>query len=499
MIGAAQRQISGTDRYVRKSRLRVASSAPVHTLAFLMEESLQLCRLPGEEQGRVYCFRRLHVRGLTENSSRNAWLDAFQAELQVQARSAVHARQAAAVSADAVYFHNDLEIGELLLLAAATRNRSGEWYWPQIAGTPPLPSPAQLAETAIARLLQSPASWMAVASAVFAVIAQTRSLALLRSISTEQIIAWLSLWSRPTTLRMSRTSPISVRLNSASAPVLAEAVRVFGIDSAEAHWLAALAVTLVSPSAAENGDAISIGQASILAMLGGFTRIARLTIANEGRVSIRPSVPTNVPIKPRNELSPPATLPSESGLAKPGDPDKVAEDRLPESLPVKDLVRPAPAFLFGDPTEGAGLYFLLNVLSRLGIAEQRFDTWFIGHLILRVATFAELSPADSILLWAHAAIATADIPEDKATHRLLRTWVIRVRRWCWRYGRLTLRDIIRRPGYVSLSRTDLDVTLPLDGVDIRIRRIGLDLDPGWLPWFGRVVRFHYRYRGEVNG
>jgi hypothetical protein len=25
-----------------------------------------------------------------------------------------------------------------------------------------------------------------------------------------------------------------------------------------------------------------------------------------------------------------------------------------------------------------------------------------------------------------------------------------------------------------------------------VRRLGLDIDPGWLPWFGRVVAFHYR-------
>jgi hypothetical protein len=62
-----------------------------------------------------------------------------------------------------------------------------------------------------------------------------------------------------------------------------------------------------------------------------------------------------------------------------------------------------------------------------------------------------------------------------------------------------MRDIVRRPGYVTLTRTDLDVTLAIDSADVRIRRIGLDLDPGWVPWFGRVVRFHYRYRGEIHG
>ena len=62
-----------------------------------------------------------------------------------------------------------------------------------------------------------------------------------------------------------------------------------------------------------------------------------------------------------------------------------------------------------------------------------------------------------------------------------------------------MREIVARPGVFSVNRTDLDVSLPLDEADIRIRRIGLDLDPGWLPWFGRVVRFHYPYRREFHG
>jgi hypothetical protein len=28
-------------------------------------------------------------------------------------------------------------------------------------------------------------------------------------------------------------------------------------------------------------------------------------------------------------------------------------------------------------------------------------------------------------------------------------------------------------------------------VSLAVRRAGLDLDPGWVPWFGRVVGFHY--------
>jgi hypothetical protein len=44
--------------------------------------------------------------------------------------------------------------------------------------------------------------------------------------------------------------------------------------------------------------------------------------------------------------------------------------------------------------------------------------------------------------------------------------------------------IEREPGWV-------DVHLALADVDVDVRRAGLDLDPGWVPWLGCVVRFRY--------
>jgi len=51
--------------------------------------------------------------------------------------------------------------------------------------------------------------------------------------------------------------------------------------------------------------------------------------------------------------------------------------------------------------------------------------------------------------------------------------------------------LVRRSGVVSASRTHVDVVLPLGSVAMPVRRQALDTDPGWVPWLGRVVRFHY--------
>jgi hypothetical protein len=45
-------------------------------------------------------------------------------------------------------------------------------------------------------------------------------------------------------------------------------------------------------------------------------------------------------------------------------------------------------------------------------------------------------------------------------------------------------EVVGEPGWI-------EVHLDLDDVDVEIRRAGLDLDPGWIPWLGVVVRFLY--------
>jgi hypothetical protein len=58
---------------------------------------------------------------------------------------------------------------------------------------------------------------------------------------------------------------------------------------------------------------------------------------------------------------------------------------------------------------------------------------------------------------------------------------------------------VRRPGAIVCTRTHVDVVLDVQHADVRLRRPGLDLDPGWLPWLGRVVTYHYVHGGILAG
>jgi len=176
----------------------------------------------------------------------------------------------------------------------------------------------------------------------------------------------------------------------------------------------------------------------------------------------------------------------------------------------------------------AGFFFLLRVLDELAIQEFLHaypvlaDINFPRLVLTALAQFLRLAEDDP-----HLGIApysnpeslqntiAFDMPEawlrllgrrsanrsvEMTIRSLVRIWVIAVRRWLWRHGRLRLSEVSSRRGQVFYSRPQVDVKLRLQDVDIRIRCLGLDLDPGWVPWLGLIVRFHYeRSLGDGHG
>ena len=44
------------------------------------------------------------------------------------------------------------------------------------------------------------------------------------------------------------------------------------------------------------------------------------------------------------------------------------------------------------------------------------------------------------------------------------------------------------PGRVRLGPETMTIALPMECIDLAVRRGGLDRDPGWVPWLARNVR-----------
>ena len=127
---------------------------------------------------------------------------------------------------------------------------------------------------------------------------------------------------------------------------------------------------------------------------------------------------------------------------------------------------------FQRDAPGDDLRFLLYAVARaLGVPDG--DSALVafcggslprGEVPPHITTYADVLVAR----WrAWLADVAPDLPEPRLTTV------------CRRSGRLRV-----EPGWVELH-------LPMTAVATAIRRIGLDLDPGWLPWLGCVVRICY--------
>lgn len=79
---------------------------------------------------------------------------------------------------------------------------------------------------------------------------------------------------------------------------------------------------------------------------------------------------------------------------------------------------------------------------------------------------------------------------DSLTPRLADSWLRLSALWLHRHG-LGVRRLVMRPGMVAAGDTHLDVCFRLEQTDLAVRLSALDLDPGWVPALGRVIKYHY--------
>ena len=66
--------------------------------------------------------------------------------------------------------------------------------------------------------------------------------------------------------------------------------------------------------------------------------------------------------------------------------------------------------------------------------------------------------------------------------------------WLRRKARLRLADLVLRQGWILPGVEATLVRFPLDAIEIRLRRLALDGDPGWVDWLGHSYRLVYRDR-----
>lgn len=267
------------------------------------------------------------------------------------------------------------------------------------------------------------------------------------------------------------------------------------------------------PEASTIGMSDALGEAAAAYPLAP-QRGERAGVRGRGSPQDDPS-PSPSPLEGRGKEDDGLGLPTGSGGAKGGvrgdvsrDDSRAAlsgesPDAAPDPTPLPDLRTQ------GD-TDWGGLLFLLGLLEDLGFPEQALAAGAVAGRPFRWVTHAlalTLAPAaaDDPAALAFAGLAPdrappseGEAPPHEAEKQFLAEWRDRIVDTLEERlpdaeprGPALLRWVCRRPATVVADPGWLEIRLPLGQVSTHIRRAGLDLDPGWLPWLGVVVVVRY--------
>jgi hypothetical protein len=628
-------------RRVRRVRLAAPHPELVRRGAVLLEDALHTASIPGGSGGRLVLVRRLDVGRIHPHAPPSTLALAIEARLREVELSAVHADDAAAPTASAVWFRDAAEAYALLAVRLAAGRAADAWFWPSAV---PGWRSGMAADDGIRLAMRAAAESAQGAAAV----AEVLRLAAERGAADRIISAILTTYTAAVLRSLGWTAAVSVD-GDAAEPVppawrglLRRWIGTWGADDVRSAWLAATVLIAERPARAADR--------TLPTRAAGLIRAVNLTTLSAKLDRRMDPAPDPLRIPPRKSIDPPAAAvdrrpdavadkvaesaaatesvsvgvnhPQSSSTettyadsARPRHPERPDADadethprrvrddvvaaaverpeRVREADRADDHHRPGLDALAdavepvrrdegrvedaqpelrveaartarrrmengaAEPTEAGGLFFLVNAMERLGMAETLhrhpalLEADLPGRVLLRIAERTRVPaddpavealaaardagetearyPFESPAVWARLAregeavermeagrtlrldasgrLLLALRPADTDTFALSHSrtfalpaddlrlitegWVTALRRWCRRYARMGLHDVVRRRGRLAFTRTHVDVTLPLRGVDVRARAVGLDLDPGWVPWLGRVVAFHY--------
>jgi hypothetical protein len=526
-------------RIVQRLQLRAGSESAVRRVLPALEDGFRTATLP-DLGARLVFVRRLQLGQLAANPSAQTVSLLIEKRFAEEHWAIVHAVERGADDAPAVWFRDALEAHEAAALKIASGEALDDWFWP-------LAIPAIAAAASDERLRALALAVGSMEEAPAALPAWTASL--VRAGYRSRLIAALRPGDGRALLRSAGMSAVStpVRSEQALTPGDAHGGRAEQVPTAPAEsprvssrgqrnaelddrvlfvelmtsrasgrppqWPAAIAPP--SKATADNAPGAVVPAPDVAARAlreyGAPAPVAR-------RETIEPGIEPASQRLVQAAVAAAGTGRGEAAEAPPG-------ERLPRSSPDShDVPRAANSAASdqtaGDaphtfaspwqlpdaaPTAAGGLLFLLSVLERVGFAkwlaergtgepEPEVLAAQIFHRLLSRLRVDDDDPAWKLALPAIDVTGRAGLKPRPHETTLDELWLTSCRRSLRRHARIGLASLVLRPARLAITPTHVDVFFRLNAADVRIRRAGFDIDPGWVPWFARVVAFHYEER-----
>jgi hypothetical protein len=511
-------------RTIKHLQVRAARYDDAQHACVLLADALRTASLPIGDDGRLVVIRHLPLGRIPPGASAAALALHIERVASAMLSSAVIGNCANAAGAGVVVFRS---VADAIVAAARVTSREADaWFWPRIVPGWTEHRFAQRWPLLLEAAHRLPAAPLVAALVVREALHHESGEQFLGSLSIADATRWLHAagwkeWSSGDVSAEARN--VVLRHQS----IVERWRQRWTAGDVRLVWLTTMLAVNSQPALA--GDArLPSRIASSLSRLPG-QAASRHTSASpavaDGTADTRWDDLSTLPPRRRDAREPESPMPNVPDVPPP----------MPVAKPPERLRQPPTQGTSGEnheaiadttpldvsaPVEGAftaagGLLLIVPMLDRLGFGAfvaanpHLLDVDFPARVLSAIARLARV-PTDDPLAAAFARDDDLLVPvldvdampaaarHELATPRLrgasrssVEMWIAAVRRWSRRHARQGLMNIVRRPARVTISDTHIDVVFSTSQADVRLRRIALDVDPGWVPWLGRVVRFHY--------
>jgi hypothetical protein len=541
-------------RVVEHLRLRGESESAVRHALPALEDAFRTASLP-DAGARIVCVRRLQLGRLPSNGSPQNMALLIEKRFAVADWKVVHASEGGADAAEAVWFRDAFEAHETAALRIAAAQMLDAWFWPlALPGIVTETGGGNLRTIAFAIAAMEEARRALPAWTASLVRAGYRQqlIAALRPGDGHALLRAAGICSLPSeSARSGSVTAHETREPREAVDDRATFVEVIASRTG-GHLPQRSAPIAERPStrAPQSADAIAAAPESAARASRRQLPLQQLARPREPASDQRFEPPSNQLMRgaeaqwetardqfmegavpdavgdnreERRTASPPDAPPGQRAAAV--DQTVKTEDGSRDQAVDAPVAFTSPWQLpYAAPTAAGGLLFLLPVLERIGFAdwstgrgpeepEPEVVAAQILHLLLSRLRVDEDDP-----VWGLAAafrlqpeateftntgdLSGAQLQPDQASNlrgfRLqpegcvkAAIWLTRCRRYLRRHLRIGLASLVVRRARVAITPTHVDIFFRLNAADVRVRRAGLDIDPGWIQWFGRVVTFHY--------
>ena len=284
------------------------------------------------------------------------------------------------------------------------------------------------------------------------------------------------------------------------------------------HWLSVLVALEADPgTAVRNAPAASVLMSAIARLLAADSPATTTrSDAEELRAAIQSTETADDPVAP-SIVSPAEPEHAHSREREPGSPDDPSSERRGVELRAatdagipSDSTLEQPSSRRRAVTDAGGLLFLVHLVDRLRLPERltamaeletRSLRWTLHRLAMRLGGLAEDDPAALAFCGlgpdatppsedepppTEAELALIQVVKSELAATLAESLERREEPVA-----VVLAEVCMRRAEIVADLAWIDVLLALDDVSVEVRRAGLDIDPGWVPWLGVALRFVY--------